>query len=118
MSKELDVNLGRELRPPPCYGLSEAFYGPETDGRREEGRKEREAFAVDVCMGCDHRMLCLERALVLEEHRGVWGGMTEGERRKFNRHLRAEGYTDGVPEGDELWSSLNAYYRAQERNVS
>jgi len=94
------------------------FYGPETDGRKEEGRKEREEVAANICLGCEYRMPCLERALVLDENKGVWGGMNEGERRRFRRHLRAEGYVDEVPEGEFLWASLNAYYRSQEEAAS
>lgn len=94
------------------------FYGPEEDGRKEEGRREREEVAANICFGCEYRMQCLERALVLDEDKGVWGGMNEGERRAFRKHLRSEGYVAEIPQGDELWSSLNAYYRSQERAVS
>lgn len=101
----------RRRLPPPCTGLSAMFFGPENDGRKEEGRREREEVAVSICMGCEYRMPCLEKSIVLDEDKGVWGGMTEGERRKFKRHLRDEGYINEVPEGDEFWATLNAYYR-------
>lgn len=105
---------GRRL--PPCFGLVELFFGPGGDGRYEDDREEREQRAKAICFECEYRMSCLERALVLNMEDGVWGGMAEGERRKFRRHLQAEGYSiREVPEGDEFWASLNSFYREIER---
>lgn len=55
-------------------------------------------------------MQCLERALVLRERHGVWGGMNEAERKRYARHIRLEGY-DQTPEADEFWASLFSFYR-------
>jgi len=89
--------------------MTEIFFGPG-DGHTDN-RQRREARAKDICMGCVVRLRCLERALVLNEQVGVWGGMGEHERRDFRAWLRNEGYVGEIPEGMELWASLNAYYR-------
>ena len=103
----------------PCSGLTYVFYGPDGDGRKEIHRAAREAKARGICLNhCDVRMLCLERALVLNETEGVWGGMGEAERRGFRNHLIDEGYESGeVPEGLEFWAALNSFYRAMEREM-
>jgi WhiB family redox-sensing transcriptional regulator len=44
-------------------------------------RDERERAAKRVCMSCGVRVECLEYALDANERLGVWGGMTESERR-------------------------------------
>lgn len=99
----------------PCSGLWDLFFGPDLDGRQEKGRSEREDKARRICLDdCKCRMDCLENALVLGEEHGVWGGMSESERKKFREHLRAEGYTV-IPQGDEFWAALNSFYREQER---
>src|SRR5689334_14641553 len=99
----------------PCSGMTELFIGRDGDGRKEKHRAAREARARRMCVDlCDHRMACLERALVMNETLGVWGGMGEAERRDFQTHLRDEGYgASDIPEGNELWAALNAFYNAQ-----
>ncbi|MEE1782611.1 WhiB family transcriptional regulator [Streptomyces sp. SP17BM10] len=49
----------------------------------EEGvaAKEREEAAKAVCAGCEVRVECRRHALAEREPYGVWGGLTEGERR-------------------------------------
>lgn len=98
--------------PTPCVRNHDLFYSPDDDGRTEIGRVDREALAGLMCLSeCPLHLLCLERALVQRELYGVWGGMGEGERRKFVTHLREEGYDDGeIPTGRELTSSLHAFY--------
>ncbi|MCW2901719.1 MAG: WhiB family transcriptional regulator [Streptosporangiaceae bacterium] len=47
--------------------------------------------AKKVCLRCDVRAECLQRALVQDERYGVWGGKSEGERRKLRKEM-------GLPE--------------------
>ena len=55
----------------------EAFY--PADGQSATG-------AVRVCQACPVRAECLEYALRHDERFGVWGGMTEQQRRRLRRH--------------------------------
>jgi WhiB family redox-sensing transcriptional regulator len=50
----------------------EAFF-PEKGGSTREAKR--------VCRGCEVRSECLEFALDHEERYGIWGGMSERERR-------------------------------------
>jgi WhiB family transcriptional regulator, redox-sensing transcriptional regulator len=50
----------------------EAFF-PEKGGSTHEAKR--------VCRGCEVRSECLEFALDHEERYGIWGGMSERERR-------------------------------------
>jgi WhiB family redox-sensing transcriptional regulator len=54
----------------------EAFF-PEKGGSTRE--------AKSVCRGCEVRQECLEYALAHDERYGIWGGLSERERRKL-RH--------------------------------
>lgn len=49
----------------------------------EKGGSTREAKAV--CESCTVRSECLEYALAHDERFGIWGGMSERERRKLRR---------------------------------
>jgi WhiB family redox-sensing transcriptional regulator len=52
----------------------EAFF-PEKGGSTREAKR--------VCVGCDVRAECLEYALSNDERFGIWGGLSERERRRL-----------------------------------
>ena len=54
----------------------EAFF-PEKGGSTREAKK--------VCLTCDVRQDCLEYALANDERFGIWGGLSERERRKLKK---------------------------------
>ncbi|MCW0214259.1 MAG: WhiB family transcriptional regulator [Pseudonocardia sp.] len=72
-----------------CRGMdSEIFFHPE----RERGAPyaAREARAKQVCRGCPVIMECRRHALEVQEPYGVWGGLSETERRAMFRISRRE----------------------------
>ena len=54
----------------------ESFF-PEKGGSTREAKK--------VCTGCDVRPECLEYALAHDERFGIWGGLSERERRRLKK---------------------------------
>jgi WhiB family redox-sensing transcriptional regulator len=54
----------------------EAFF-PEKGGSTREAKK--------ICTGCEVRTECLEYALSNDERFGIWGGLSERERRRLRR---------------------------------
>ncbi|HEY3894783.1 MAG TPA: WhiB family transcriptional regulator [Pseudonocardiaceae bacterium] len=54
----------------------EAFF-PEKGGSTREAKR--------ICSGCEVRAECLEYALAFDERFGIWGGLSERERRKLKR---------------------------------
>ena len=54
----------------------EAFF-PEKGGSTREAKK--------VCVSCDVRSECLEYALENDERFGIWGGLSERERRRMKK---------------------------------
>jgi WhiB family redox-sensing transcriptional regulator len=54
----------------------EAFF-PEKGGSTREAKR--------VCGSCDVRVDCLEYALSNDERFGIWGGLSERERRRLKR---------------------------------
>ena len=49
----------------------------------EDGEPE----AITICRGCPVRLDCLDFALEAKVRFGVWGGMTEKQRRSLNRRI-------------------------------
>jgi len=56
----------------------EAFF-PEKGGSTREAKK--------ICTGCEVRAECLEYALANDERFGIWGGLSERERRRLRRRV-------------------------------
>ena len=56
------------------------FFGME-DVETPAEKRGREERAKRVCAGCEVRAECLEYALGTKEPYGIWGGLTEIERR-------------------------------------
>ncbi|WP_298088495.1 WhiB family transcriptional regulator [uncultured Corynebacterium sp.] len=56
----------------------EAFF-PEKGGSTREAKR--------ICRACDVRDECLEFALEHDERFGIWGGLSERERRRLKRQI-------------------------------
>lgn len=63
----------------------EAFY-PEKGGSTKEAKR--------ICLGCPVQKQCLQWALDTDERFGVWGGLSERERRRLKRGIRPDGGDD------------------------
>jgi WhiB family redox-sensing transcriptional regulator len=71
-----------------CLGVDPDLFFPE------RGESTREA--KTVCRGCVVRDDCLEFALNNSEKHGIWGGMSERERRRIRRQRAIDRRTAGV----------------------
>ena len=80
MDELMDVDdggaLGWQERALCAQTDPEAFF-PEKGGSTREAKK--------VCLSCDVRGECLEYALASDERFGIWGGLSERERRKLKK---------------------------------
>ena len=56
----------------------EAFF-PEKGGSTREAKR--------ICQGCEVRNACLDYALAHDERFGIWGGLSERERRRLKRGI-------------------------------
>ncbi len=60
-----------------CLQAEPDTFFPEKGGSTREAKR--------ICTSCDVRDLCLEYALANDERFGIWGGLSERERRKLKR---------------------------------
>jgi WhiB family redox-sensing transcriptional regulator len=63
-----------------CRGIDPEVFHPASEEDAEEAKA--------ICALCPVRQPCLEYALVNREREGVWGGMTDRERRRILRQRR------------------------------
>ena len=73
-----ETALGWQERALCAQTDPEAFV-PEKGGSTREAKK--------VCTGCEVRAECLEYALANDERFGIWGGLSERERRKLKKRV-------------------------------
>lgn len=66
---------------------SSLFFGPETELPPQREARERQAKAL--CATCPVRVQCLECALAAHVRYGIWGGLSESERRRERRRRAA-----------------------------
>jgi len=63
-----------------CKGLDTSVFFPASDADAGPAKA--------VCAGCPVRDLCLEWAIASRQEDGVWGGLTDNERRRLRRRRR------------------------------
>jgi len=65
-----------------CRGNHSHLFFPPSAVERKEERERREGKAKAICAVCAVRGACLDFALEIREPYGIWGGLTETERRQ------------------------------------
>ena len=83
---EVDSTDRRWQERANCLGVDPDLFFPERGASTKE--------AKSVCGGCEVKTECLEYALRHGEKFGIWGGMSERERRRLRRQ-RALATTSG-----------------------
>lgn len=78
---EFERTLTSWRREAACREMDTDVFFPLTD--------EEAGPARAVCATCPVRAECLEFALASGQHDGVWGGLTETERRRLRRRKAA-----------------------------
>ena len=72
-----------------CQNMdTELFFHPE--GERGPSRKRRAQQAKRVCARCPVQAQCREHSISVREPFGIWGGLTEEERRREIRALNEQ----------------------------
>ena len=72
------------IREGDCRGEEPGrWFPPGRPARTREGRERQSAYARRICVGCPVAAACLEYAVRAGCEYGVWGGLTEVERRRL-----------------------------------
>jgi len=66
-----------------CHGEMGSVFYPPVRTERKAVRVAREQRAKAVCAACTVRQECLDAALAQKERYGIWGGLTDVERRQL-----------------------------------
>jgi WhiB family transcriptional regulator, redox-sensing transcriptional regulator len=78
-----------------CVSMDPDLFFPISDSGRSAHQVRR---AKAVCAGCPVRLACRQEALAAQEVHGVWGGLSEEERRPIIQKQRRNGQQTGLGE--------------------
>jgi len=65
-----------------CRGNHSHLFFPPSQVERKEERERRELKAKAICLVCPVKDPCLDFAMRIREPYGIWGALTEAERRQ------------------------------------
>jgi WhiB family transcriptional regulator, redox-sensing transcriptional regulator len=65
-----------------CRGPQSSVFFPPSHFERKDEKESREARAKAICGSCPVRRPCLDYALRIREPHGIWGGLSEVERKQ------------------------------------
>lgn len=82
-----------------CSQVDAGMFFPEKGGSTRE--------AKTICRSCDVRAECLQWALDRGETHGIWGGLSERERRRLTRHKEASCTTQEPRQGRAMSEQLD-----------
>lgn len=66
-----------------CRGPQAEVFFPPSHFERKDEKLDRERRAKAICATCSVRRDCLDYALRIREPHGIWGGLSEVERRSL-----------------------------------
>ena len=78
----------------------DAFF-PEKGGSTKEAKK--------ICLGCPVKQQCLQWALDNDERFGIWGGLSERERRRLKRGIDISPAQNDQPEHVAAIAATHGY---------
>ena len=88
MSNQLSPAIWQ--RQAACRGPQSDVFFPPSQTERKHDRLDRERRAKAICGICPVRTQCLDYAVEIRESHGVWGGLSESERKSMlERQLAA-----------------------------
>lgn len=68
-----------------CRGPQAAVFYPPPQFERKDDKLERERRAKAICAKCAVQSSCLNYAVEIREHHGIWGGLNESERKALQQ---------------------------------
>ena len=65
-----------------CRGNHAHLFFPPSTFERKDERERRETRAKAICQVCPSQPACREYAMAIREQFGIWGGLTENDRKE------------------------------------
>ena len=66
-----------------CRGPQATVFFPPSTFERKDEKLDRERRAKAICATCAVKQPCLDYALRIREPHGIWGGLSEAERKRI-----------------------------------
>jgi WhiB family redox-sensing transcriptional regulator len=66
-----------------CRGPQATVFFPPSSFERKDEKLDRERRAKAICATCPVKRPCLDYAMRTREQHGIWGGLSESERKRI-----------------------------------
>jgi WhiB family redox-sensing transcriptional regulator len=66
-----------------CRGPQATVFFPPSSFERKDEKLDRERRAKAICATCPVKQPCLDYAMRTREQHGIWGGLSESERKRI-----------------------------------
>jgi WhiB family transcriptional regulator, redox-sensing transcriptional regulator len=95
-----------EFRNALCkYTDPEIFFPTTTSNQQAEHLNESNRTAIKICKSCEHEVECAAFALARPELYGIWGGLTNTNRKRMRRKYGIRGLSHSVNSNDNVNSN-------------
>lgn len=83
----MEIVSNMSIAEPPCWSYPEAFF--DDDEEDTPSTSHEQIIAKSLCAGCEARFACADYAIKWQPV-GIWGGTTEGYRKRLRAERRRE----------------------------
>jgi WhiB family redox-sensing transcriptional regulator len=87
------------------YTDPEIFFPTTTGNQQAEHLNESNRTAIKICKSCEHEVECAAYALVRPRLYGIWGGLTNTDRKRMRRKYGIKGLSDSTNDNDNINSN-------------
>lgn len=84
------------------YTDPEIFFPTTTGNQQAEHLNESNRTAIEICKSCKHQVECAAYAIVRPQIYGIWGGLTNTDRRRIRKQYGIVGFTDNPNSDDAI----------------
>jgi WhiB family redox-sensing transcriptional regulator len=92
-----------EFRDALCkYTDPEIFFPTTTGNQQAEHLNDSNRTAIEICKSCKHEVDCAAYALVRPRLYGIWGGLTNTDRKRIRKEYGITGISDSSDNNDDI----------------
>lgn len=100
---DTSANETLEFRNALCkYTDPEIFFPTTTGNQQAEYINESNQTAIAICNSCTHQVECAAYALVRPNVYGIWGGLTNNDRKRIRKEHGINGLSSSTDNNDDI----------------
>lgn len=100
---DTSANETLEFRNALCKYTDPDIFFPTTSGNQQKERiSKANKTAIAICNSCTHQVECAAYALVRPNVYGIWGGLTNTDRKRIRKEYGIDGLPNSIDNYDDI----------------